>query len=211
MHMIHHMIRRTELALESFNAASRHSAPIKPPPPGLANHRPDRLRIQGWRPETAEDPDDAAAVSALLPAWVPLAAAKDDTGARHAAALGGEEGAAVDPAAPPDGSACPDDETVPSGTGGSSQQPQDASPAPIAPELRPTFKDADAGPAEAEGAHRGGRHAVLDAPLWPRLVDLDPELPAELLRAGVTVHLVAESRVRPRSNLHPNPAPVTLL
>ena len=85
-------------------------------------------------------------------------------------------------------------------------QPQPgAGGAPNAPDAAPT--QAAGGPAEklpgaAEpqtvGTHpraapsRGG-HAVVSAPLWPRLCERDPEMPA----ARMFVHLVAEgTRVR---------------
>jgi hypothetical protein len=55
-----------------------------------------------------------------------------------------------------------------------------------------------AGPEPAVASEvSGGRHVVLASRLWLRVCELDPELPAELLRARVTIHLVAESRVSP--------------
>ena len=63
----------------------------------------------------------------------------------------------------------------------------------------PVTPDKPAGPADHEPADVAAVcrdcHVLLAATLWPRLCELDPELPAELLRANFTVHLVAESRV----------------
>ena len=169
-------------------------------------HSP-RCALQGWRPEMCKDQEDAAAFAALLPSWVPLAAAaEDDAAERPAATPGAEEGEA---AHVPEGGEeaangdAPDGEGFPSGTGNAVQS-EDASAEPAVSGLRPTFADAGTGPAEPRSGGADRRHVVVDAPLWPRLVGLDPEIPGELARAGVTVHLVTESRVR-QHDLKPHP------
>ena len=145
-------------------------------------------------------------MAALLPSWVPLAAGGDpaeqpaptpgaEEGTAARAPAGGEESGGV-AASPPAAAAPGDDGTVPSGVGEALLPEGTASAEPSSTAaLHPTFAEAGTGPAEEEDGRDRGRHVVLDAPLWPRLVELDPELPAELLRAGVTVHLVAETRV----------------
>ena len=122
-------------------------------------------------------------MAALLPAWVPLAAVND---AARPAAPRAETTEATP--VPPGTEGTAGAATVPEGEAG-------AIPAEPADSADPTPPVRRLPAAAEERVH--GRHVVLDAPLWSRLVQLDPEVPAELLRAGIMVHLVAESRVRP--------------
>ena len=164
-------------------------------------------RDPAWRLEPAAPAEaQAQAVAALLPAWVPLAPMEEDsedaendaagTAADDDAATGELQGAQVEGRPAEDGEHAAPATDEQSGHGDGQAGTADGGQTSDAV----TFEES-AGPAEPEPAVAvdvpRGCHVVLAAPLWPRLCKLDPELPAELLRAKGTIHLVADSRVSP--------------
>ena len=174
--------------------------------------------IQAWRPEMTANEEVRAEVAALLPAWVPLAEddgpdpdhwgleapeTEDDSAASSSdgedAAAGPQQAVSQADTTREGWGTLMDRTPPPPGAGGAPVAP-DAAPAELAigPSYYPWAAEPPTGGLDP-GAHpSSGRHAVVAAPLWPRLCDMDPDLPAALLQAGVFVHLVAEpARVRP--------------
>ena len=142
-----------------------------------------------WGPEAPPDRADGSAAASMISDEEDDAAAGPRQAASHG--IAGREGwgtrtdrppalppssAGGDPGAPDD-----DDASTEELAGG----PADA---PGAPDEPPT---GGAAPSAGTYPHHGC-HVLVAAPLWPRLCEADPDLPAELLRAGVLVHVVAE-------------------
>ena len=162
-------------------------------------------RDPAWRPDPAAPAEEqASAIAALLPAWIPLPDAADsDLGTVKNAedpSAGSDTAAAQQETPQILGQSAREGDQAAAGPDRQSGQGDEKSPGAAGDQKAPpvTFEDAaePAGPepADAAGLSRGC-HVVLAAPLWPRLCELDPELPEELARAKATLHLVAESRV----------------
>jgi len=161
------------------------------------------------------DEEVRAEVAAMLPAWVPLAAeegaapvhreplpAPETEDVSAASSSEGEDDAAAGPEqTAPQGDAEHEgwgmlmERTPPPGVGGAAAAaPDDAAATELAggPADEPAAEPSPTGGHDPGAYPSRGRHVVVAAPLWPRLCEADPDLPAALLRARVFVHLVAE-------------------
>ncbi len=146
------------------------------------------------------DEEVRAEVAAMLPAWVPLAA-EEGAAPVHREPLPAPETAAGPEQTAPQGDAEHEgwgmlmERTPPPGVGGAAAAaPDDAAATELAggPADEPAAEPSPTGGHDPGAYPSRGRHVVVAAPLWPRLCEADPDLPAALLRARVFVHLVAE-------------------
>ncbi len=149
-------------------------------------------------------------VAAMLPAWVPLAEERTAPAQWAQEAPERQDGSAASSSDEEDTAAAPEQTASQGNTPRGGWGTRMGRTPPLPPSAAPSTSDAATlaglagGTADESGAkgppmgglssstYCRGRHVVVAAPLWPRLCEADPDLPAELLRAGVFVHLVAE-------------------